>query len=79
MDDAYNDDDDDDRRGGRGKGKSFVSQAEYDELSALCDRLMQEQDDLRGEIQRQARLLEVMMMMMMMMITAQSMSVVDTH
>ena len=29
-----------------------MSQTEYDELSALCDTLLKEQDDLQGELEK---------------------------
>ena len=37
----------------------WVTEAEYEELSALCDRLMSQQDKLQGEIQLQAGLIKV--------------------
>ena len=37
----------------------WVSEAEYEELTALCDRLMSQQDKLQGEIQLQAGLIKV--------------------
>ena len=54
---------------GQGQGQQFtqyqnkegrwVTEAEYEELSALCDRLMSQQDKLQGEIQLQAGLIKV--------------------
>ena len=37
----------------------WVSQTEYDELSALCDRLLVQQDTLQIELREQAKLLKV--------------------
>ena len=37
----------------------WVSEAEYEELTALCDRLMSQQDRLQDEIQHQASLIKV--------------------
>lgn len=34
------------------KHKQWVSQAEYDELSALCDSLLKQQDDLQADLDR---------------------------
>jgi len=36
----------------------WVSQTEYDELSALCDRLLVQQDTLQSELREQAKLLK---------------------
>lgn len=50
----------------KGKGKTFqdkegrwVSEAEYGELTSLCDRLMSQQDRLQEEIQHQAEMIKV--------------------
>jgi len=69
-DDRYGNDDDadDDGRGRRGmrqlppsgagaKG-AWVSKAEYDRLTKLCDRLLAQQDELTQEIQHQASLIQ---------------------
>lgn len=37
----------------------WVSQTEYDELSALCDKLLLQQDTLQSELRNQAKLLKV--------------------
>lgn len=37
---------------------SFVSAVEYDELSSLCDRLLQQQDQLQSEIQKQSEIIK---------------------
>ena len=47
-----------DRDGGGGKSK-WVSQTEYDELSALCDRLLAQQDSLQSELRNQAKIIKV--------------------
>lgn len=57
----------DDRRGrDKDKAKKFqdkegrwVSEAEYGELTSLCDRLMSQQDKLQEEIQHQAEMIKV--------------------
>ena len=46
-------------RGGNKKGDQWVAQVEYDELSALCDKLMDQQEELQSELQRQADLIKV--------------------
>lgn len=40
-------------------GDKWVSQNEYDELSALCDKLLVQQDTLQSELRNQAKLLKV--------------------
>lgn len=39
--------------------KKWVSMKEYDELSQLCDKLLNQQDKLQSEIQKQAELIKV--------------------
>lgn len=47
------------RRGAKdADNKRFVSPEEYDELSSLCDRLMQQQEELQDELQQQASLIK---------------------
>ena len=48
-----------DRRSQNSGDRDSVSKAEYDELSALCSRLMNQQDELKDEIDRQAQLIQV--------------------
>lgn len=55
-----------DKKKEKGKGKTFqdkegrwVSEAEYGELTSLCDRLMSQQDRLQEEIQHQAEMIKV--------------------
>lgn len=55
-----------DKRGKQGQGRGhqdkegrWVSEQEYEELTALCDRLMSQQDRLQDEIQHQAGLIKV--------------------
>lgn len=38
------------QRGGGGGGEKWVPQAEYDELSALCDSLLKQQEDMQSEL-----------------------------
>jgi hypothetical protein len=38
--------------GGGSGGKKWVSQTEYDELSALCDNLLQKQDELESKLEK---------------------------
>ena len=45
------------------KDPDYVSKAEYDELSALCSRLMDQQDELKDEIERQAQLIKVIFLL----------------
>jgi hypothetical protein len=55
------DDEGDDRRqkGNNGKGQRYVSPEAYDELSALCDRLMAQQEQLQIELSQQANVIKV--------------------
>eukprot|EP00981_Chlorochromonas_danica_P011165 scaffold3779_cov254-Ochromonas_danica.AAC.25 len=48
-------------RGGErfdGNGKRYVSPEAYDELSALCDRLLQQQEQLQAELHQQASIIK---------------------
>jgi hypothetical protein len=48
------------RAGGDGRSSTRnVSVQEYDELSALCDRLLEQQQQLQSEIKSQASLIKV--------------------
>ena len=48
------------RSSGEGsEGGDWVSKAEYDRLTSLCDRLMAQQDELQQEIAHQADVLQV--------------------
>ena len=57
--DHYNSDEDDDIRDDvKSKGK-VVSKKEYDELSKLCDKLLNQQGQLENELKEQASYIKV--------------------
>ncbi len=57
--DDYDSDTDvqDKRKSSRSGDQGWVSQTEYDELSALCEKLLQQQKDLQIEIKNQAKVI----------------------
>ena len=57
--DNYDSDTDvqDKRKSSRSGDQGWVSQTEYDELSALCEKLLQQQKDLQIEIKNQAKVI----------------------
>lgn len=57
--DSYDSDQDvpDKRKSSRSGDQGWVSQTEYDELSALCEKLLQQQKNLQIEIKNQAKVI----------------------
>jgi hypothetical protein len=52
-----------DAGGDRQRDNPLVSKSEYDELSSLCEKLLSQQDNLRDEIDRQAKVIQVSLLL----------------